>query len=102
VAPYITGTEILPKLPRLTAEEAEKQLLEAEKQLLKAGFALIRSKDSQRIYIKGQRRVINRRFLCVCLTLGIPEVDAVGVVPGEKRHRHSDLGGSTLRLCGGL
>jgi predicted RNA binding protein YcfA (HicA-like mRNA interferase family) len=41
----------LPKLPRLTAEEAEKQLL-------KAGFSLIRSKGSHRIYKKERRRVI--------------------------------------------
>jgi len=41
----------LPKLPRLTAEAAEKQLL-------KAGFTLIRSKGSHRIYMKEQRRII--------------------------------------------
>ncbi len=41
----------MPKLPRLTAEEAEKQLL-------KAGFVLIRTKGSHRIYVKEQRRII--------------------------------------------
>ncbi len=41
----------MPKLPRLTAEEAEKQLY-------KAGFKLIRSKGSHRIYIKERRRII--------------------------------------------
>ena len=41
----------MPKLPRLTAEEAEKQLL-------KAGFSLIRSKGSHRIYMKERRRII--------------------------------------------
>ncbi len=41
----------MPKLPRLTASDAEKQLL-------KAGFELIRSKGSHRIYIKGKVRVV--------------------------------------------
>jgi len=41
----------LPKLPRLTAQEAEKLLL-------KAGFNLIRSKGSHRIYMKGDKRII--------------------------------------------
>jgi predicted RNA binding protein YcfA (HicA-like mRNA interferase family) len=41
----------LGKLPRLTAPEAEKMLLEA-------GFELIRSKGSHRIYIKEKRRIV--------------------------------------------
>jgi predicted RNA binding protein YcfA (HicA-like mRNA interferase family) len=41
----------LPKLPRLTAQEAERLLL-------KAGFNLIRSKGSHRIYMKGDKRII--------------------------------------------
>lgn len=41
----------MPKLPRMTAEEAEKLLL-------KAGFQHLRSKGSHRIYSKGARRVI--------------------------------------------
>ncbi|MFA4958015.1 MAG: type II toxin-antitoxin system HicA family toxin [Candidatus Methanoperedens sp.] len=41
----------MPKLPRLTAQEAEKLLL-------KAGFNLIRSKGSHRIYMKGDKRII--------------------------------------------
>ncbi len=39
------------RLPRLTAQEAEKLLL-------KAGFEMIRSKGSHRIYLKGNRRII--------------------------------------------
>ena len=39
------------KLPRLTAQEAERLLL-------KAGFEMVRSKGSHRIYMKGNRRVI--------------------------------------------
>ena len=39
------------KLPRWTAAEAEKALLDA-------GFALLRSKGSHRIYLKGVRRVV--------------------------------------------
>ena len=39
------------KLPRLSAQEAEKLLL-------KAGFEMIRSKGSHRIYIKGDKRII--------------------------------------------
>lgn len=39
------------KLPRLTAQEAEKLLL-------RAGFEIIRSKGSHRIYIKGDMRII--------------------------------------------
>jgi len=42
---------VLPKLPRITA-------LEAEKMLLKAGFSLIRSKGSHRIYFKNNIRVV--------------------------------------------
>jgi predicted RNA binding protein YcfA (HicA-like mRNA interferase family) len=41
----------LPKLPRLTASEAEKLLL-------KAGFQLIRSKGSHRIYFKNNVRMV--------------------------------------------
>ena len=41
----------MPKLPRLTPQEAEDLLL-------KAGFKLIRSKGSHRIYLKGNRRQI--------------------------------------------
>ncbi len=41
----------MPKLPRLTAEEAEKMLLEA-------GFKHIRSKGSHRIYQKGKERFV--------------------------------------------
>jgi len=41
----------LPKLQRLTAQEAEKLLL-------KAGFKMIRSKGSHRIYMKGDNRII--------------------------------------------
>ncbi len=39
------------RLPRLKAGEAEEILL-------KAGFALVRSKGSHRIYLKGNRRVV--------------------------------------------
>lgn len=41
----------MPKLPRWTAAEAERALLDA-------GFALLRSKGSHRIYLKGTRRVV--------------------------------------------
>ena len=41
----------MPKVPRLTATEAEALLL-------KAGFELIRTKGSHRIYRKGQRRCV--------------------------------------------
>lgn len=41
----------MPKLPRLTAAEAEAMLL-------RAGFAWLRSKGSHRIYLKGERRVV--------------------------------------------
>jgi predicted RNA binding protein YcfA (HicA-like mRNA interferase family) len=41
----------LPKLPRLTAREAESRLLAA-------GFALARSKGSHRIYLRGTTRVV--------------------------------------------
>jgi len=41
----------LPKLPRLTAVEAEKLLLDA-------GFRLIRSKGSHRIYRKEDVRIV--------------------------------------------
>jgi predicted RNA binding protein YcfA (HicA-like mRNA interferase family) len=41
----------LPKLPRLTAKEAEKILLDA-------GFSRIRSKGSHRIYYKDEIRVV--------------------------------------------
>ena len=41
----------MPKLPRLTAADAERQLLQA-------GFELLRSKGSHRIYIKGEVRVV--------------------------------------------
>jgi len=41
----------LPKLPRLTPDEAEALLL-------KAGFVMVRSKGSHRIYIKGMMRII--------------------------------------------
>jgi len=41
----------MPKLPRLTAADAEAMLL-------KAGFVWLRSKGSHRIYGKGGRRVV--------------------------------------------
>jgi predicted RNA binding protein YcfA (HicA-like mRNA interferase family) len=41
----------LPRLPRLTAKEAEELLL-------KAGFVLMRSKGSHRIFFKGSTRVV--------------------------------------------
>jgi len=41
----------LPRLPRLTAPEAETMLQ-------KAGFVLIRSKGSHRIYQKDNRRIV--------------------------------------------
>lgn len=41
----------MPKLPRLTSQEAETMLL-------KAGFGLIRSKGSHRVYMKGNKRVV--------------------------------------------
>ena len=41
----------MPKLPRLTAADAEAMLL-------KVGFVWLRSKGSHRIYAKGGRRVV--------------------------------------------
>jgi predicted RNA binding protein YcfA (HicA-like mRNA interferase family) len=41
----------MPKLPRLTAADAEATLL-------KAGFVWLRSKGSHRIYARGGRRVV--------------------------------------------
>jgi predicted RNA binding protein YcfA (HicA-like mRNA interferase family) len=41
----------MPKLPRLTA-------VEAEAMLLKAGFVWLRSKGSHRIYQTGDRRIV--------------------------------------------
>jgi predicted RNA binding protein YcfA (HicA-like mRNA interferase family) len=41
----------LPKLPRLTPQEAEEILL-------KSGFKMVRSKGSHRIYIKEDKRVV--------------------------------------------
>ena len=41
----------MPKLPRLTASEAEELLLGA-------GFQLIRSSGSHRIYLKADRRIV--------------------------------------------
>ena len=41
----------MPKLPRLTAKEAEKLLLDS-------GFVQIRSKRSHRIYLKDKTRVV--------------------------------------------
>lgn len=41
----------MPKLPRLTSQEADALLLQA-------GFVLLRSKGSHRIYIKGDSRVV--------------------------------------------
>ena len=41
----------MPRLPRLTAPEAEAMLQ-------KAGFVLIRSKGSHRIYQKDNRRIV--------------------------------------------
>ena len=41
----------MPKLPRLTAADAEAMLL-------KAGFVWLRSKGSHRIYANGGRRVV--------------------------------------------
>ena len=41
----------MPRLPRLTATEAEELLLQA-------GFALVRSKGSHRIYLRGAIRLV--------------------------------------------
>lgn len=41
----------MPKLPRLTPQEAENMLL-------KAGFELVRSKGSHKIYIKENKRIV--------------------------------------------
>ncbi len=41
----------MPKLPRLTAHEAESLLL-------KVGFKMVRSKGSHRIYRKGSKRIV--------------------------------------------
>ncbi|MBC8527025.1 MAG: type II toxin-antitoxin system HicA family toxin [Candidatus Cloacimonetes bacterium] len=41
----------MPKLPRSTADEAEKMLL-------KSGFEKIRTKGSHRIYLKSNRRIV--------------------------------------------
>jgi predicted RNA binding protein YcfA (HicA-like mRNA interferase family) len=41
----------MPKLPRVTAAEAEASLL-------KSGFVWLRSKGSHRVYAKGSRRVV--------------------------------------------
>ncbi|RKX57799.1 MAG: hypothetical protein DRP29_07795 [Thermodesulfobacteriota bacterium] len=41
----------MPKLPRITA-------IEAEKLLLQAGFQLIRTKGSHKIYMKGNKRFV--------------------------------------------
>jgi len=41
----------MPKLPRLTAADAEAMLL-------KVGFVWLRSKGSHRIYTKGGRRIV--------------------------------------------
>ncbi|MDO8427201.1 MAG: type II toxin-antitoxin system HicA family toxin [Deltaproteobacteria bacterium] len=41
----------MPKLPRLTAQEAESMLF-------RAGFKLLRSKGSHRIYLKGNQRMV--------------------------------------------
>ena len=41
----------MPKLPRLTPQEAESKLL-------KAGYEFNRSKGSHRIYLKGTRRMV--------------------------------------------
>ena len=41
----------MPKLPRLTAKEAEKLLFDA-------GFRQIRSKGSHRVYLKDNTRVV--------------------------------------------
>jgi len=41
----------LPKLPRITADEAEKMLL-------KSGFKKIRTKGSHKIYLKNNRRIV--------------------------------------------
>jgi predicted RNA binding protein YcfA (HicA-like mRNA interferase family) len=41
----------LPKLPRLTAKEAEKLLLDA-------GFALVRTKESHRVYPQEETPVV--------------------------------------------
>ncbi len=41
----------MPKLPRLTPQEAESMLLNA-------GFELLRTKGSHRIYLKGSKRIV--------------------------------------------
>ena len=41
----------MPRLPRWTAKDAERELT-------RAGFELVRTKGSHRIYLKGNRRVV--------------------------------------------
>ncbi len=41
----------MPKLPRLTPQDAEALLLEA-------GFELLRSRGSHRLYLKGSKRIV--------------------------------------------
>jgi len=41
----------LPRLPRLTADEAERLLVQH-------GFAFVRAKGSHRIYMRGQERFV--------------------------------------------
>lgn len=41
----------MPKLPRVTPQEAESMLL-------KAGYEFIRGKGSHRIYMKGTKRIV--------------------------------------------
>jgi predicted RNA binding protein YcfA (HicA-like mRNA interferase family) len=41
----------MPRLPRWSAKDAERELTQA-------GFLLIRTKGSHRIYLKGARRVV--------------------------------------------
>ncbi|MBI5666292.1 MAG: type II toxin-antitoxin system HicA family toxin [Nitrospirae bacterium] len=41
----------MPKLPRITPQEAESMIL-------KAGYEFVRSKGSHRIYMKGTKRIV--------------------------------------------
>ncbi len=67
----------MPKLPRLTAAEAEALLL-------RAGFVWLRSKGSHRIYQAGKRRVVVPFHAGVMLhPKTVKEVlDAINETPG--------------------